>query len=36
MRREGRFVQNAWFKGRWSSEYLYAMLEDEWPRASRS
>ena len=29
MRREGRFVQNAWFEGRWTSEYLYAVLEDE-------
>ena len=32
MRREGHFVQNAWFKGRWASEYLYALLEDEWLR----
>jgi RimJ/RimL family protein N-acetyltransferase len=32
MRREGSFVQNAWFKGRWTSEYLYAVLEDEWSR----
>jgi RimJ/RimL family protein N-acetyltransferase len=32
MRREGCFVQNAWFKGRWASEYLYAVLEDEWLR----
>jgi RimJ/RimL family protein N-acetyltransferase len=30
MRREGCFVQNAWFKGRWTSEYLYAVLADEW------
>jgi RimJ/RimL family protein N-acetyltransferase len=30
MRREGEFVENAWFKGRWSSEYLYAILRDEW------
>lgn len=36
MRREGQFVQNAWFKGRWSSEYLYAVLRDEWPRAPHS
>ena len=36
MRREGRFVRNAWFKGRWSSEYLYAVLKDEWPRTLRS
>jgi RimJ/RimL family protein N-acetyltransferase len=33
MRREGCFVQNAWFKGRWASEYLYAVLEDEWLRS---
>jgi RimJ/RimL family protein N-acetyltransferase len=32
MRREGKFVRIAWFKGRWASEYLYAMLEDEWLR----
>ena len=32
MRREGCFVQNAWFKERWASEYLYAVLEDEWLR----
>ena len=30
LRREGAFVQNAWFKGRWSSEYLYATLREEW------
>jgi RimJ/RimL family protein N-acetyltransferase len=32
MRREGHFVQNAWFKGRWTSEYLYAVLDEEWLR----
>ena len=32
MRREGRFVQNVWFKGRWASEYLYAVLDEEWLR----
>jgi RimJ/RimL family protein N-acetyltransferase len=32
LRREGQFVQNAWFKGRWSSEYLYAVLSEEWLR----
>ena len=32
MRREGHFVRNAWFKGRWASEYLYAVLKDEWLR----
>ena len=30
MRREGHFVQNIWFKGRWGSEYLYAVLRGEW------
>ena len=30
MRREGHFIQNVWFKGRWANEYLYAMLADEW------
>jgi hypothetical protein len=30
LRREGEFVENAWFKGRWSSECLYAILRDEW------
>jgi RimJ/RimL family protein N-acetyltransferase len=32
MRREGHFVQNVWFKGGWASEYLYAVLRDEWLR----
>jgi RimJ/RimL family protein N-acetyltransferase len=37
MRREGNFVENAWFKGRWASEYLYAILRDEWvQRASEA
>ncbi len=31
MRREGRFVENIWFKGAWGSEYLYALLRREWP-----
>jgi RimJ/RimL family protein N-acetyltransferase len=30
MRREGYFVENSWFKGRWSDEYLYAVLRHEW------
>ncbi|HKQ52512.1 MAG TPA: GNAT family protein [Pyrinomonadaceae bacterium] len=30
MRREGHFRENIWFKGRWGSEYLYAVLRDEW------
>ena len=31
LRREGQFIQNIWFKGRWGSEYLYAILREEWP-----
>jgi RimJ/RimL family protein N-acetyltransferase len=30
MRREGHFIKNVWFKGRWGDEYLYALLEQEW------
>jgi RimJ/RimL family protein N-acetyltransferase len=28
--REGHFIQNVWFKGKWSDEYLYGMLQNEW------
>jgi RimJ/RimL family protein N-acetyltransferase len=30
MRREGHFLQNVWFKGKWGDEYLYAILKEEW------
>ena len=30
MRREGHFIQNIWFKGKWGSEYSYAILREEW------
>ena len=30
MRREGHFIRNIWFKGKWGDEYLYAILKDEW------
>lgn len=30
LRQEGHFLENVWFKGEWSDEYLYAVLEDEW------
>lgn len=30
MRREGHFIQNIWFKGKWGDEYLFAVLRDEW------
>jgi RimJ/RimL family protein N-acetyltransferase len=29
-RREGHFVENLIFKGKWASEYHYAMLKREW------
>lgn len=34
MRREGHFIQNIWFKGKWGSEYSYAILRDEWLKKS--
>ena len=34
LRREGHFIQNAWFKGAWSDEYLYAILRQEWEQRS--
>jgi len=30
LRREGHFIQNVWFKGKWGDEYLYAILQNEW------
>ena len=30
LRREAHFIQNFWFKGRWTDEYLYAILQEEW------
>ncbi|HEX8844843.1 MAG TPA: GNAT family protein [Pyrinomonadaceae bacterium] len=36
MRREGHFIQNIWFKGKWGDEYLYAILREEWLRARAS
>ena len=32
LRREGCFVDSLWFKGRWASEYAYAILRREWER----
>jgi RimJ/RimL family protein N-acetyltransferase len=32
MRREGHFIQNVWFKGKWGDEFWYAVLKDEWHR----
>jgi RimJ/RimL family protein N-acetyltransferase len=33
-RREGHFVENIFFKGKWGSEYQYALLKQEWARKS--
>ena len=30
-RREAKFVKNTWFKGEWSSEFLYAYLQEDFP-----
>jgi RimJ/RimL family protein N-acetyltransferase len=30
MRREGHMLHSLWFKGRWASEYWYAILREEW------
>ena len=29
-RQEAHLVENIWFKGKWGSEYMYAMLKREW------
>ena len=34
MRREAHFVENGWFKGRWSDLLVYAVLEREWRAAA--
>ena len=33
MRREAHFIENEWVKGEWQSEYVYAMLAEEWAAA---
>jgi RimJ/RimL family protein N-acetyltransferase len=35
MRREGHFVENIFFKGAWGSEFLFAILEQEWATQTR-
>lgn len=32
MRREAHFREHALFKGEWDEEFVYAILEDEWPQ----
>jgi ribosomal-protein-alanine N-acetyltransferase len=34
-RQEGHFIENIFFKGKWGSEYQYAMLRREWEEAAR-
>lgn len=29
-RQEGHFIENIWFKGKWGSEYQFALLHHEW------
>lgn len=33
-RQEGHFIENIFFKGKWGSEYQYAMLKSEWMQHS--
>jgi RimJ/RimL family protein N-acetyltransferase len=34
-RQEGHYVESQWFKGSWSSEYLFAILRREWHNSHR-
>jgi RimJ/RimL family protein N-acetyltransferase len=34
MRQEAYLVRNEWFKGEWTDELDYALLEDEWATTS--
>jgi aminoglycoside 6'-N-acetyltransferase len=36
MRREAMFVEDEWFKGEWTSTWVYAMLASEWAAARGS
>ena len=29
-KQEGHFIENIFFKGKWGSEFQYAMLKQEW------
>jgi len=35
-RREGHFIRNIWFKGKWGDEFLYAILHAEWEQNQRT
>ncbi|MEO6819413.1 MAG: GNAT family protein [Ginsengibacter sp.] len=34
-KQEGHFIENVFFKGKWGSEYQYAMLEKDWEELNR-
>jgi RimJ/RimL family protein N-acetyltransferase len=36
MRREGHYIQNIWFKGKWGDEFQYAVLQSEWMDRART
>ena len=36
MRREGHFLQHAWYNGEYADEYLYALLQEEWSQMQES
>jgi RimJ/RimL family protein N-acetyltransferase len=33
-RREAHFIENVWFKGKWGSEFAFALLRTEWEQQS--
>ncbi|HSN48128.1 MAG TPA: GNAT family protein, partial [Flavobacterium sp.] len=35
-RQEGHFIENLFFKGKWGSEFQYAMLKREWDTIMRN
>lgn len=35
-RQEGHFIENIFFKGKWGSEYQYAMLKREWDQKRKN
>ncbi|WP_333876079.1 GNAT family N-acetyltransferase [Flavobacterium sp.] len=35
-RLEGHFIENIFFKGKWGSEYQFAMLQSEWTQQKRN
>lgn len=35
-RQEGHFIENSFFKGKWSSEFQFAMLKREWDAKNRA